>query len=96
VYAKIGGIPVKELNALELEFLYLLKYNLFVTSEVFEMYHSKLSAFFSKRSVTHSKNSNSSATEEEIKMISNDKKTFKHVIEGSSTESRGTVFQEAF
>ncbi|PHZ16413.1 cyclin-related 2, partial [Rhizopus microsporus ATCC 52813] len=41
-YAKVGGLPVKELNALELEFLYLNDYNLFVTIEELQDYGNKI------------------------------------------------------
>ncbi|CAO3622978.1 unnamed protein product [Mucor hiemalis] len=37
-YAKVGGLPVSELNALELEFLRLNNYNLFVTVDELQKY----------------------------------------------------------
>lgn len=37
-YAKIGGVTLKELNALEREFLYLLDFSLSITDEEFESY----------------------------------------------------------
>jgi len=42
-YAKVGGVPVKELNSLEIEFLYLLNFNLYVSTDVFDRYQSELS-----------------------------------------------------
>ncbi|CAO3607347.1 unnamed protein product [Cunninghamella echinulata] len=41
-YAKVGGLPVSELNVLELEFLALNNYNLFVTVEEFQYYGDQL------------------------------------------------------
>ncbi|CAO3638929.1 unnamed protein product [Cunninghamella blakesleeana] len=41
-YAKVGGLPVSELNVLELEFLALNNYNLFVTVEEFQYYGNQL------------------------------------------------------
>ncbi|KAI8985948.1 cyclin-domain-containing protein [Pilobolus umbonatus] len=41
-YAKVGGLPVAELNALELEFLCLNDYNVFVTIEELQSYGDKI------------------------------------------------------
>ncbi|CAO3589287.1 unnamed protein product [Absidia cylindrospora] len=41
-YAKVGGLPVSELNVLEVEFLALNEYNLFVTVEEFQYYGDQL------------------------------------------------------
>ncbi|KAI8073159.1 cyclin-domain-containing protein [Gongronella butleri] len=41
-YAKVGGLPVSELNVLEVEFLELNNYNLFVTVEEFQHYGDQL------------------------------------------------------
>ncbi|KAG0740085.1 hypothetical protein G6F57_010943 [Rhizopus arrhizus] len=41
-YAKVGGLTVTELNALELEFLYLNDYDLFVTIDELQEYGNKL------------------------------------------------------
>lgn len=41
-YAKVGGIPLGELNALEVELLFLLGFDLHVSGEVFERYYSEL------------------------------------------------------
>lgn len=41
-YAKVGGIPLGELNALEVELLFLLGFDLHVSGEVFERYCSEL------------------------------------------------------
>jgi len=39
-YAKVGGLPLKEVNILELEFLKMLDYKTFVQPNEYEMYHS--------------------------------------------------------
>ncbi|KAI8093889.1 cyclin-domain-containing protein [Halteromyces radiatus] len=41
-YAKVGGLPVSELNVLEVEFLALNEYNLFVSVEEFQYYGDQL------------------------------------------------------
>jgi len=41
-YAKIGGIGVRELNCLEIEFLALINFDLFVTFERYEKYYIEL------------------------------------------------------
>lgn len=41
-YAKVGGISLKELNFLEIEFLKLIDFNLFISSEVFDYYKQKI------------------------------------------------------
>lgn len=41
-YAMVGGVPVSELNALELEFLYLLNFHLFVPQDLFQHYNSQI------------------------------------------------------
>lgn len=41
-YAKVGGLPLKELNILEEEFLHLIDYRLHVSSEHFLQYKEKL------------------------------------------------------
>jgi hypothetical protein len=41
-YAKLGGVAPLEMNALELEFLQLLNYSLFVTPDVYTKYYSEL------------------------------------------------------
>ena len=37
-YAKIGGIPVKELKKLESDFVYLIKFQFFIDKDDFEKY----------------------------------------------------------
>lgn len=41
-YAQIGGLPVAELNTLEIELLYMLAFNLFVSESHFKTYKSSL------------------------------------------------------
>ena len=41
-YAKLGGVASAEMNSLELEFLQLLNFSLFVSPEVYVKYHSEL------------------------------------------------------
>jgi hypothetical protein len=43
-YAKLGGIPKSELFLLECNFISLLKYNLFVTKELFDKYNDYVSS----------------------------------------------------
>ncbi len=41
-YAKVGGVPCLEMNALETELLFFLNFHLFVTSSEFAMYKNQL------------------------------------------------------
>jgi len=41
-YARVGGVSIKELNSLELEFLSLIDFNLFVNEELFFYYKQKI------------------------------------------------------
>lgn len=41
-YAKVGGLTLKEVNQLEMEFLELINYELFINKEVFDVYEDKL------------------------------------------------------
>jgi hypothetical protein len=41
-YAKVGGLTLKEINQLEMEFLELINYELFINKEVFDVYEDKL------------------------------------------------------
>ncbi|KAI9253209.1 cyclin-domain-containing protein [Sporodiniella umbellata] len=50
-YAKVGGLPVAELNALELEFLCLNNYDLFVNVDELQIYGDKLLAHSHSQSV---------------------------------------------
>ncbi len=47
-YAKIGGIPLQELNSLELEFLRLTRFDLHVSEHQYGAYHRGISAYVSK------------------------------------------------
>ena len=42
VYAKLGGLTVKELKYLEFQFLILIKFNLFIEKELFDKYNNNL------------------------------------------------------
>ena len=42
MYARIGGIRVEELNALELEFLFFIDFSLVVSQKEFEKYYNAL------------------------------------------------------
>ncbi|CAD8092441.1 unnamed protein product [Paramecium sonneborni] len=44
-YAKVGGLSLKEINQLEMEFLDLLNYELFIQKEVFEVYEERLKQY---------------------------------------------------
>mmetsp|Transcript_38808 Transcript_38808/g.121673 ORF Transcript_38808/g.121673 Transcript_38808/m.121673 type:complete len:289 (-) Transcript_38808:404-1270(-) len=41
-YAKVGGLPLAEMNALEVEFCFRINFRLHVTDDVYEKYHSEL------------------------------------------------------
>lgn len=41
-YARIGGVSCTELNSLEIEFLFLINFNLFVTTENYQHYYNML------------------------------------------------------
>ena len=45
-YAAVGGVPKGEMNVLELEFLFLLEFNLHVTRADYDMYRTALQAKF--------------------------------------------------
>eukprot|EP01033_Poteriospumella_lacustris_P002920 gene2920-2132_t len=44
-FAKLGGIPLPELNMLEVEFLKLLDFSMFVHANLFEKYQSQLQSY---------------------------------------------------
>lgn len=44
-YSKVGGIAVKELNALEYDFIKLIRYNLFVHQDIYEKYKVFISCY---------------------------------------------------
>ncbi|CAD8087451.1 unnamed protein product [Paramecium primaurelia] len=44
-YAKVGGLSLKEINELEMEFLSMLNYELFIQKEVFEVYEERLKQY---------------------------------------------------
>lgn len=41
-FAKLGGVSIWEMNSLELEFLHLVNFTLFVTTETYDRYHMEL------------------------------------------------------
>ena len=41
-YAKIGGVPRNEMNLLELEFLFLVNFSLYLDPDEYEKYHFEL------------------------------------------------------
>eukprot|EP00518_Triparma_eleuthera_P006256 CAMPEP_0182468322 /NCGR_PEP_ID=MMETSP1319-20130603/15314_1 /TAXON_ID=172717 /ORGANISM="Bolidomonas pacifica, Strain RCC208" /LENGTH=248 /DNA_ID=CAMNT_0024668507 /DNA_START=19 /DNA_END=761 /DNA_ORIENTATION=- len=41
-YARVGGVPCAEINALELEFLFLINFSLYVTTDAYHKYLSEL------------------------------------------------------
>lgn len=41
-YAKVGGIPVEELNYLELDFLFNINFSLYVSCEDYQRYHKEI------------------------------------------------------
>lgn len=44
-YAKVGGISLKEFNCLEVEFLTMINYKLYVEDQIFIQYREKLSLY---------------------------------------------------
>ena len=66
VYAKLGGITVRELNYLEFQFLILIKFSLFVEKELFDKYYDNLI------SINEDNNSESDDDYEEESEKSND------------------------
>ncbi len=42
IYAKLGGVTLKELNYLEFQFLILIKFSLFVDKDLFDKYYHNL------------------------------------------------------
>ncbi len=47
-YSKVGGILVKELNTLEYDFIKLIRYNLFVSQDIYEKYKIFISCYKNK------------------------------------------------
>lgn len=45
IYAKIGGLSLKELNYLEFHFLILIKFSLFIEKELFDKYYDNIVSF---------------------------------------------------
>ena len=45
IYAKIGGLSLKELNFLEFHFLILIKFSLFIEKELFDKYYDNIVSF---------------------------------------------------
>ena len=41
-YSKVGGISITELNNLELEYLIMIRYNLYIQTQLFEKYYNEL------------------------------------------------------
>jgi hypothetical protein len=41
-FGKVGGVSCKEINLLEIEFLFMINFNLFVETELFETYNQRL------------------------------------------------------
>ena len=44
-YAKVGGVSLKEFNGLEMEFLAMIDYKLYVGDQIFIQYREKLSLY---------------------------------------------------
>lgn len=55
-YAAVGGVPKGEINTLELEFLFLLEFNLHVTQDDYEMYRKALNAKSEQQQVLNNSN----------------------------------------
>lgn len=48
-YAKIGGLTLAELNQLELEFLLMIEFEVYIDDEVYNQYNSKLTGYLHKK-----------------------------------------------
>ncbi|KAK9700868.1 cyclin-like protein interacting with PHO85 [Basidiobolus ranarum] len=98
-YAKIGGLPLAELNQLELEFLFLCGFDLLVKPEVLQRYGDKLVALTQLKSKIHAdvsilhvakrdiSNVEEDETEEESKSKYNRRKTYHLTIEQPYTST---------
>lgn len=42
LYARIGGVPVDEMNNLELEFVFLINFSLLITPEEYQKFYNEL------------------------------------------------------
>uniref|UniRef100_A0A6A7GCF6 Protein CNPPD1 n=1 Tax=Hirondellea gigas TaxID=1518452 RepID=A0A6A7GCF6_9CRUS len=49
-YGKVGGVPAGEINTLELEFLFMINFSLYVSSDEYDQYLSQLSQHSSRSS----------------------------------------------
>jgi hypothetical protein len=50
-YSKVGGVTLKEFNSLEIEFLNMINYRLYVDDKVFIQYREKLTLYEEKNYV---------------------------------------------
>lgn len=41
-YAQIGGVSTEEINSLEVEFLFMINFSLYVSREIYDQYHREL------------------------------------------------------
>ena len=57
-YAKVGGVPCDEVNSLEVEFLFMTNFALFVTTETYSQYYTELA--------NHARNGNCSCYEVQV------------------------------
>jgi len=52
-YAKVGGITPSEMNTLEVEFLFMAKFSLFVSSDTYSKYYLELQSYLSHGQCKH-------------------------------------------
>lgn len=71
-YAKLGGVSTSEMNSLELEFLSLVNFNLFVSTETFEKYQNELGNFVSASSPSVHSNLSVNVSQQHLLVSSSD------------------------
>ena len=72
IYAKLGGLSVQELNYLEFHFLILIKFSLFIESDLFEKYKNNLLSLLDEEDeYNEDEDENKSDEEEDVKSNDN-------------------------
>ena len=72
IYAKLGGLSVSELNYLEFQFLILIKFSLFIESDLFEKYKNNLLSLLDEEDeYNEDEDENKSEEEEDVKSNDN-------------------------
>ena len=72
IYAKLGGLSVSELNYLEFQFLILIKFSLFIETDLFEKYKNNLLSLLDEEDeYNEDEDENKSDEEEDVKSNDN-------------------------